>query len=292
MSPMNLTKYYIFFFLTIPYISSDLEIQKVDELYRIMGGKTCEVQQFSFMISVQNSTGFHFCGGTLLNEHWVLTAAHCCVGRAVIKVVAGRDTPGEEVRWVRRAYPHPSYTDRKFGLGFIDDIALLRLQTPINDSKFISFIQIPSGYIYEDMSDFCPSLLVMGWGKLHAASTKSSPTLQCVNLPVLSEEECRSHYRPIQWVVTTGLCTYSREGKDACPGDSGGPALCWGKRLQLAIVSLGKECITPSSPAVFTRVDDYLDFIHSTMSCSKRNYQKKLRLPVLSLYIFIILFSH
>lgn len=226
---------------------------------RILGGRSCENETYSFIVSIQDKSGNHFCGGTLLNKNWVLTAAHCCLSK-LVKVVLGRDTPEETVRWIAKVYPHPSF---KF---LLDDIGLLRLHKSVQESDYITFVNIPKGGILNEIKDICSTALVMGWGKLTASSKKPSSSLQCVDLPILYEEECRVYYRPVQWVFVSAMCTLSEEHKDTCQGDSGGPALCKENNLQLGIVSFGKECGDPTSPAVYTRVDGYISFISDTMS--------------------------
>lgn len=251
----------IFFLSILHFVLTDVNNLNNDKQARILGGRLCTNEKYSFMVSIQNDTSkLHLCGGTLLNEYWVLTAAHCCFN-SPMRVVAGRDTPGEQIRMVKAEYPHPYFRS----LGFIDDIGLMRLGKPINKSKYISFVNIPTNSIYGEMNDYCSEVLVMGWGKLSGKHQTSSRTLQCVNLRVLTESQCRKFYKAIQWVFVTALCTYSPRG-DACPGDSGGPAICEDKAVQLGVVSLGRNCVFPTSPGIFTRVDDYLRFIHRTMS--------------------------
>lgn len=257
---------YVFLLLINRYLSSESTDQSVVLKERIVKGRTCTGENHSFMVSLQVNSSFHFCGGTLLNEYWVLTAAHCLI-KVPYHVVAGRDTPGQEVREIKKAYPHPYF--KSTGL---DDIALLRMRLALNESKYISYVNIPSGVIRGEIKHFCPVVLAMGWGKISDTNKHSSPTLQCVDLPVLSEEECRKYYRPVQWAFVTAMCTLSQENKNVCHGDSGGPIICQEKDLQLGIVSFGRYCEDPSSPGVYTRVDDYLGFIHRTISGNKLVY--------------------
>lgn len=255
---------YLSILLSLQNLSNETENVTTRNTKRIVGGRSCAEENHSFIVSLQNRTRHHFCGGSLLNEYWVLTAAHCSFGDEII-AVAARDTPGQEVRKVDKAFPHPYY---KFS-SFMDDIGLLKLSQPIDESKFISYVKIPEQSITGEVNNFCPMVLVMGWGRLSAKSTTSSKTLQCVILPVLTEIECRRYYRPLQYVFITSMCTLSKEGKDVCRGDSGGPVICREKEVQLGIVSFGKECGNPNSPSAYTRVDDYLTFISSTMTSKK-----------------------
>lgn len=261
----------VLFLPIICCLSNKFKDEAIFNKKRILGGRSCQNETHSFIVSLQDRSGKHFCGGTLLNKWWVLTAAHCCVKKLVV-IIAGRNTPEPKVRWVRKAYPHPSF-DRT---GLTDDIGLLKLTKPLDETKYISYINIPNEIIPIEIKDFCPTVLVMGWGKLTAMSKKNSRSLQCVDLPVLKEEDCKMYYRPYERVFLTAMCTLSEEIKDACQGDSGGPLLCKEKGVQLGIVSFGRECGDPSSPGVYTRVDEYVSFISKTMDNSKENYYTQL----------------
>lgn len=267
---------YIILFLIVKTLPSKLEnpaslrTKRPVDKNRILGGNSCDDENHPFIVSLQYKGGSHFCGGTLLNEHWVLTAAHCC-NSELAQIVAARDIPDEEqLRKVEKQYPHPSFQMS----GWIDDIALLKLENPVNESKFVSFVDIPTKEIRNELNEQCQLGLVMGWGKLTAKSTIPSPTLQCVDLPILREAECRKYYREVQWVFVNAMCTLSKENKDACHGDSGGPLLCKENNLQLGVVSFGRGCGDENSPGVYTRVDHYLDFIHRTMSSAQHLFYR------------------
>lgn len=233
---------------------------------RIIRGRTCVREKYSFVVSLnKNFYTNHFCGGTLLNRLWVLTAAHCCTATRIY-AIAGRDTPDEQIRLVRKQTPHPKFQQ---GISYIHDIALLRLNKPIKESKHISYVFMPSRTITsKDIKDICHEVLALGWGTQDPSGKKSpSSTLRCVDLPVLSPAECRQYYKYV-WISNLAMCTLSKQHKDTCSGDSGGPLMCKEYNVQIGIVSAGKQyrnCGDFDNPGVCTRVDKYVDFIESTI---------------------------
>lgn len=258
--------------------SNDLMNQTRKE--RILGGRVCDNEPHSYLISLQNKWGRHVCGGTLLNQNWVLTAAHCLRNKTH-SVIAGKGTAGEQIRGIKKLYRHPSYD-------FVaNDIGVLLVDKPFDKSQFISFIEIPSKEITATVKEFCPVALVMGWGVLTASSRIASPTLQCVDLPVLSKEECMRYYKPHVQIFTRTMCTLSKEYKDACQGDSGGPLICKERGLQLGIISFGRECGDPYSPGVYTRVDKYAEFILRTIRSS---HSKKEHPIIITINLFLTLY--
>lgn len=278
----NVKKTIPFFLLFIllsdlPYVTN----QKVRT--RIIGGRLCDNETHSFLISLTSKSDKHFCGGSLLNEKWVLTAAHCIINRTRF-VLAGKGTPGEQKRNIKKRYRHPYFNF------LLNDIGLLEVDEPIEKSQYISYISIPFEEIKENIKEFCPIALVMGWGALTYWSKTPSSILQCVDLPVISKEDCIKYYKRHSQLIAGTLCTLSNEGKDSCQGDSGGPLICKERNLQLGIVSFGRACGDPSSPGVYTRVDKYVEFILRTMTNRVSRRQEKFDTVALFLIVYIVMY--
>lgn len=234
---------------------------------RVYRGFPCSTDDYPFMVTL---TGKHpsdtmltsFCGGTILNERWILTAAHCIENRsleyAVIPAVSAGNTKSFTIE---KLVSHEKYVSAYDS----DDVALLRTKRPLIKSRHVDYVKLPERRFKTINNQvLCKEGLIMGWG-LTEYEIPSWDSLQCAIIPVLTLQQCRTllHWYHELEVQSSQICTLSTEGIDACQGDSGGPLLC--NSIQVGIISWGVNCGQPKNPGVYTRTDLYLDFIQTTM---------------------------
>ncbi|XP_013193920.2 transmembrane protease serine 9 [Amyelois transitella] len=235
-----------------------------NEASRIVGGFEAGTNEFPWMARLTYFKRF-YCGGMLINDRYVLTAAHCVKGFMwfMIKVTFGEhnrcnSTIRPETRFALRAIAN------KFTLSnFDNDIALLRLNERVPISDAIKPICLPSNNqdLYVGVK-----ALAAGWGTL-TEEGKPACTLQEVEVPVMSNQQCRNTKYTANMITDNMLCAgYPDTGKkDSCQGDSGGPLIAERKfdtRYELiGVVSWGNGCARPGYPGVYTRVTNYLDWI-------------------------------
>ncbi|XP_034480387.1 venom protease [Drosophila innubila] len=234
---------------------------------RIVGGTTTGVSEYPWMARLSYFNRF-YCGGTLINDRYVLTAAHCVKGFMwfMIKVTFGEhdrcnDKERPETRFVLRAF------SQKFSFSnFDNDIALLRLNDRVPITSFIRPICLPR---VEQRNDLFVGTraIATGWGTLKEDG-KPSCLLQEVEVPVLDNDECVAQTNYTQKMITKNMMCSGYPGvggRDSCQGDSGGPLVRLrpdDKRFeQIGIVSWGNGCARPNYPGVYTRVTKYLDWI-------------------------------
>ncbi|KAB7506238.1 Serine protease snake [Armadillidium nasatum] len=250
----------------------------VSEKPLIVGGEEAGVGQFpeiGILGSGANIKRITWkCGGTLISQYFVLTAAHCVleiVGTIPTGLFDGMSlhqetrnkAPVEQLILISDVIIHPEY-NRPY-----HDIALLKLEKPVIFTKRVLPACLPL-YPEEDFSD--KILTVAGWGRIQYADFKVTPTLQKVNIPVIERLKCwedlkRDNALLIPRGITEEQICAGEEGKDSCQGDSGGPLLLQARVNETdipcehtiaGIVSFGSGC---GKFGVYTRVSSYLDWI-------------------------------
>ncbi|XP_055697478.1 transmembrane protease serine 9-like [Phlebotomus papatasi] len=235
---------------------------------RIVGGQAAGVNEFPWMARLSYFNRF-YCGGMLINDRYVLTAAHCVKGFMwfMIRVTFGEhdrcnETFRPETRFVLRAIVNDfSFTN------FNNDIALLRLNDRVPITDFIRPICLPSPKA-SDASYIGRKAIATGWGTLKEEG-KPSCILQEVEVPVISNDRCVSETNYTKKMITDNMLCAGYPGvgqKDSCQGDSGGPLAMQreDKRYELiGIVSWGNGCARPNYPGVYTRVTRFVEWIRA-----------------------------
>lgn len=258
---------YTLFLITVWYHPTELKVQRRNTnltsqslINKTIIGEACnETEYYPFVVYLSQDPT-QLCGGTLLNHVWVLTAATCETDEKI--VIAGRDTPGEQRRTTIRIILHPKFN---FTLSAIENnIALARLDSPITESRYIKYVDIPVEPIIEEIKEYCPEAMLIGWGRFQRNVPKWSENLQCKNIEVSSVAKCQNHVRS-PWIRATAICSFPRDDQDIFIGNTGGALICKDKRHQQLGV-IGRRVFTNTwSLYLYARVDMYLDFIEKAL---------------------------
>merc|ERR1711890_99143 len=224
---------------------------------KIVGGEEAIPHQFPWQVGLFFDG--YFCGGSIISEEYILTAAHCADGVFHHEVVIGAHEIRDPNNKIIDAYSptvHPEWDPQNLA----NDLAILKLDTPINfdtEPNVGTNCLASSGDYSDQMS------LVSGWGRPSDSSSGISPVLGYVDdRRVMSQSECENYWGHINEGV---VCIDTSDGGGSCNGDSGGPLSIPGKRYeQIGIVSFGSTLGCESgAPAGFTEGSMYYDWISS-----------------------------
>ncbi|XP_044215959.1 trypsin-2-like isoform X2 [Thunnus albacares] len=222
----------------------------------IVGGYECTPHSQPHQVSL--NSGYHFCGGSLVNEYWVVSAAHCYKSSQNGHSVLGDHNQwfmdgNEQIIPAARVIPHPNYES-----WFVNnDIMLIKLSKPATINQYVQPVALPTSCA--PAGTMCK---VSGWGVTMSSSADSNK-LQCLDIPILSDEDCDNSYPGM--ITEAMFCAgYLEGGKDSCQGDSGGPVVC-NRELQ-GVVSWGFGCAEKNHPSVYAKTCIFTDWLHSTMA--------------------------
>ncbi|KAL6265047.1 hypothetical protein P5V15_005138 [Pogonomyrmex californicus] len=224
----------------------------------IVGGKDAPVGKYPYQVSLRRYDN-HFCGGSILNKHTILTAAHCIVAYTSnpsalkgVTVHTGTNLLSKSgtVYTVKQAIAHKGFNS--FALN--NDVGLLILSTPIEYTKYVQPIEIAT----DDVAPPGSKCTLTGWGRTSFGGQVPN-NLQEIELNVYDQGKCSLRHWQVQ---SSHICTLTKAGEGACHGDSGGPLVANG--VQIGIVSFGIPCAR-GAPDVFTRVASFTDWIQQNM---------------------------
>jgi secreted trypsin-like serine protease len=253
----------------------------------IVGGKPTSLNQTPFFarLILYKSGADHFaniCGGSIVNDRFVLTAAHCVESgvfsdgwstddlRVLVKNPTMDDVYVSEFKDVRRITTHPDYDPNKL---WINDLAILELSRPITDN--VKSITLP-----QDFGDYSDASVyqIFGLGQTSTTDTSAPNSLRWAEVDPLTDAECAALVSGFNSQET--LCANGFEDRDytgICRGDSGGPLTYVdddGMYQQIGIVSYGSSiCESAAIPSVFTEILTYTTWIElQTSSGVKTSY--------------------
>ncbi|CAK1547644.1 unnamed protein product [Leptosia nina] len=215
---------------------------------RIVGGEDVDIMDVPYQVSL-TFRGRHTCGGAIVANDLVVTAAHCLIGSyprdLKVRVGSSSSRTGGELYQVGDYVYHSNFTYNKMDC----DVGLLWLEKPLEFNERVAPIDLyEQGLEIDDGEE----TIITGWGNLREGGG-SPKTLQIVSVPKVNQDACGNAYSPLYKITPSMLCAGLPEGgKDACQGDSGGPLVHDGKLA--GVVSWGLGCARPKYPGVYAKV--------------------------------------
>lgn len=239
---------------------------------RIVGGSPAPIGAYPWQISigisnVPSSIG-HSCGGSVINERYIVTAAHCVDGSTQpsgLQITYGTNilSLANKTSAVEKIILHKKW-DR---LSMDHDVALLRLPSPIDAVP----IKLLTSEEAQTLFPVGVLATVSGWGLKNEFGSVSD-VLHHVGVQVVSNDECSApNSYPGQITGRMACAGFATGGKDSCQGDSGGPLMVFDQKggfVLAGIVSWGEGCARPNRYGIYTRVSEISDWISEQLAAA------------------------
>nr|XP_034325153.1 chymotrypsinogen A-like isoform X1 [Crassostrea gigas] len=241
-----------------------LNTHHLDPRLRVVGGDPALEGEWPWQVSFQNERG-HFCGGTLVGDQWVVTAAHCLYGQTIssIHVLLGEHhqefkSNNEWNATIQKVQIHPEYSTNH---GLPHDIAVVQLSRTVNvTGHYVRTACLPQDDDVFDDADYC---YISGWG--YTQGTGDNDVLRHLRVLITPSVTCNSSW---DGVITNNQICVGQGDTGACRGDSGGPLVCrrHDSFVLVGVTSWGSAtCTELGKPNVFTKTTAYLPWIRSVL---------------------------
>lgn len=243
---------------------------------KITNGSPVSIEEYPYQAYL--TIGGYQCGGSLLNEKWILTAGHCVEyfnpqGNNFAYLGSNRMHSGQKIK-IKKAIIHPAYGHPE---PLKNDIALLELEQAVQYSEKIQPIPLPLGdglFLQKDQP-----LYVSGFGST-SYQGQGSPYLLATDVAFVPLHEAALQYKTYGRFSPYELITAGKVGKDACQGDSGGPLV--GRKKDSSFL-VGVVSFGPAScgkvPGAYTRVSHFLSWIELHTGIRPEPISEHLLLP-------------
>ncbi|MFW5820503.1 MAG: trypsin-like serine protease [Bacteroidota bacterium] len=243
---------------------------------RIVGGTTVSIEDYPWQVFI--TAGDYICGGTIIADKWVLTAAHCMydedknrIPNEDISILAGSDNPFRINPLGREFDVDLSVIHEDYDINYFEnDLALLRTDLNMRYDFVRPINLITEEEVNSGLTEAGAEAIITGWGLIKVEPPEFPASLQKLDLPFVSQEVGRDVWGPLPDNI---LMAGYKDGKgDACGGDSGGPLIIDsdGEYKLAGVTSWGSSnCNTIGG---FVEVSVYSDWIQKNTGVGQNQF--------------------
>jgi secreted trypsin-like serine protease len=234
---------------------------------KIVGGEEADPNSWPWIVGLVNRGGSRpWCGGSIISDNYVLTAAHCCDGSSAsnieIRVGMHNWSDGQNIR-VKTIKKHNKYGTNP-NSDIANDFCLLETEPIPLDGDKVDIVCLPKAGAVVKPKTMC---FTAGWGTTSSGGSQSQDLMMAKG-PIVSDQKCANMYSQAGMNIIKGveICFgYDEGGVDACQGDSGGPLICIDEDTQEpvlhGVVSWGIGCADKDFPGVNAEVQSAISWM-------------------------------
>ncbi|XP_055551796.1 chymotrypsin-2-like [Wyeomyia smithii] len=226
-----------------------------DRSGRIAGGQVATANQFPYQAALLTPARFYFCGATILNQRWVVTAGACVMGLTtqdlLVFVGSNRLTEGGITSPVSRIVMHPNFNVNVYA----NDVAVVQVVNTLLFSESIQPIAMRQAYVEAERN-----ATIAGFGRQSISDSSTADQLRFLTVEIITQSQCQDTFSDpyTERLADNTMCSLSPAGQGSCLGDAGGP-LIYNDEL-VGILSWGIPC-GEGMPDVFARISNHRAWI-------------------------------